>query len=336
MKGKKYFEFRADKETGLPAIWLGLDGRDIAVNPFSLYNIFWDCSRKNYFGKGISAYFLIFPDKVYGCFNDDARGLYRTAFDREDFIGSALQALGELCGAVLQGERTAYRAFGKVTAENIMAGLKDLSIPGNYSQIKETEIEIERFSFKFLEPFSCDTPYGISVGRRSYSSFLSDWTTDFNMTRIGLERFLLDYETEIKLCYEDVPTIIRLENQILFTQDYRVSDKDIVKVSVIPDGFSKKNPNLYGWCDRCQLASALYLGLLEICITETDWFDRECYGSWDDYRLATYNKLQSCIIENCIKGNYEDEFSFMPRQRVVCNTDEMKRDYKHLKETLQL
>ena len=101
----------------------------------------------------------------------------------------------------------------------------------------------------------------------------------------------------------------------------------------IPDEFHKE-PNRYGWCEPCQLITSLYLGLLGLCIKNTDWFDGDYPGNWNNFRLATYNKLQSCVIENYIKGVEEDDFRYHPRQRVIKSVEEMLVDYDNLLKTL--
>ena len=103
---------------------------------------------------------------------------------------------------------------------------------------------------------------------------------------------------EINLHYEDSPTIIRLNTSSL--DRYR----KISRITIIPNEFVNV-PNVYGRCDTRQLFRSLYLGLLSLCIRETDWFDND-YVDWSDFRLATYNKLQSCAIENFIIGIKED------------------------------
>ena len=328
------FEFKIANEFDKPAIWFRLHDRDVLVNPFMLYNLFCNCEGDEYFSKGITARFNISKDEVFGSFRDDSFGYYDIEFQRNSFVESALRALDDLCNATIRGEVTIYYYVEKGTAEKMKSELNNLIIPRNYYQIRENEIKVERFLFNFVKPYSCDTHFVIMIGNREYESNLSDWSTDFNLIRMDIEKFILTYNAEIKLHYEDSPTIIRLSKPNLFDSNYWPSKKDVTKVTIIPDEFAHM-PIMCGYCEPRQLISELYLGLLSICIGETDWFDR-CggyEGNWDDLRLAIYNKLQSCMIENYINGITEDDFTFYPRQRVINSVDAMKDDFKNLKNT---
>lgn len=185
----------------------------------------------------------------------------------------------------------------------------------------------ERFTFNFIEPYSCDTPFVITLGDKRYRACLSDWSTNFNKIRLEIENSLLTYyrETEIKLYFEDSPTIIRV----------RSDWENIANVTIVPNDFINAS-NIYARCEPRKLIVALYLGLLEICIKETDWTEDRYGWRWDAFRLATYNKLQSCVIEDYILGLEEDEYTYRPRQRVINTVEEMLVDYKKLQNTLSL
>ena len=116
----------------------------------------------------------------------------------------------------------------------------------------------ERFTFNFIEPYSCDTPFVITLGDKRYRACLSDWSTNFNKIRLEIENSLLTYyrETEIKLYFEDSPTIIRV----------RSDWENIANITIVPNDFINAS-NIYARCEPRKLIVALYLGLLEICIT---------------------------------------------------------------------
>ena len=324
------FQFKIANGNDKPAIWFMLLDREMMVYPYVLYSILWDDCVNYWFCRGIKATFHIFSDEVCGYFYDESCGSYNIDYQKDCFIESALQSLNDLCNTILRGEQTEYKDFNIHAAEQLLVGLNDLAVPRSYSQIFDNDIKIEPFVFEFEEPYACDTNYTIRIGNKKHESSLSDWTTDFNLIRLEIERCVLTYypDTDIKLYYEDSPTIIRLRNISLHHSGNRAT-----KVTIIPTGFIKE-PNTYGWCDPRQLFGALYLGLLGICIKDTDWFDEGYYGSWDEFRLATYNKLQSCVIENYLKGIEEDEQSFLPRQRIVNSVEEMLADYKKLQQQL--
>lgn len=301
------------------------------VYPLALYQLLWDCYSDIYFCQAINARFHIFNEEVCGYYHDDVFGYYYEEYQRNSFLESAIQTLKELCDVVLNDEETAYNNFGVDAAKQMKVGLRELIIPRNCCQIKENEIKVEQFSFDFTEPFCCDTRYVIKIGERKYESYLSEWTLDFNLIRMEMEKTILTYfnESDIKLNFEDSPTIIHLRKSTIWKPDYSFSEKEVVKVTIIADEFHKE-PNLYGWCEPKQLILSLYLGLLGICMRDSNWFDDEYNGNWNDFRLASYNKLQSCVIENYLKGIREDEHTFMPRQRIIRTVEEMIEDYQGL------
>lgn len=312
------FEFKVAEGEDKPAIWFPLQGKEILIFPLRLYHILWDWNRdKCYFSPGINANISIFSDEVRGRFQDESCGAYDIVFQKSSFVESAVSSLYDLCNAVVKGEQTIYSGeeFGENAAEQILSGLKDCAYK---------ESQIEHFTFNFVDPYACDTHFVITIGNRKYESNLSDWSTNFNRIRVNIERYLLTYhkESEIELFYEDSPSILRLRN---------ISHKKArtTSVTIIPNEFVG-GPNLFGECDSRQLISSLYLGLLGICIRDTNWFDRSDEGDWDEFRIATYNKLQSSVIENYIKGVEEDDFSFFPRQRIIRSVEAMKEDYTNL------
>jgi hypothetical protein len=144
-----------------------------------------------------------------------------------------------------------------------------------------------------------------------------------------MEVFVLSLwsSTEIELYFEDSPTFIQMRNGT------SSNSNTLTRVTIIPNDFTKA-PNIYGWCNKRQLVSSLYLGFLGVSIRESNWFDGENVGNWSDFRLATYNKLQSCVIENFIKSVGEDEQTHLPRQRIINSVEDMMLDYQNLRETL--
>lgn len=317
MKDTNIFEFKVANGVDKPAIWFKLHGREVIIHPYNLYDILWQFSKRHYICWEIQAEFSFLEDEVCGTFDDEIYGLYKINFDKSSFVESAILALKKCCDAVLGNEEVRYDDYGERAAKQMLIGLKDL---------KNNDNTIEHFSFEFVEPYACDTAYKIKIGDKEYISALSDWSNDFNKIRLEIENSLFAYynskETDIELFFEDSPTIIRLRNKI-------------ARVTIIPNEFAKV-PNVYGLCEPRQLIRALYLGLLGLCITETDWTEERYGWSWDKFRLATYNKLQSCVIEDYILGVKEDEFTYRPRQRVINTVDEMLVDYKKLQNTLSI
>ena len=94
---------------------------------------------------------------------------------------------------------------------------------------------------------------------------------------------------------------------------------------------------LIGWCDGQQVVRSLYLGLLQLCITPSEKYDPNYHDglTWDEFRLATYNQLQSCILEHYIIVRAEHTRLSYPRQRGMSSVEEMEKDYAELCEKLK-
>ncbi len=325
---KDRFQYKIANGIDKPAIWFRIHEREVLIFPLNLYNALWGDYSQFLFSKEIKASFRIFKDSVYGSFHDDIFGYYYINFAKDCFIDSAIQTLHDLSDAILRGEETAYGKYKKNTAEHLKTGLLDLE-----NKRKNDEgVTIEHFSFKFIEAYCCDTDYVISIGNRSLTTPISNWSTIFNWIRSSIENFIFSNEgpNDVNIYFEDSPTIIRFRSQF---KDEN-SKKRCVRLEIIPNTFVCE-PNIYGICETREVISSLYLGLLELCITETDYFDDvNISTTWEDFRLATYNKLQSCIIENFIMGVEESETSCLPRQRILNTVEEMLEDYHRLKATL--
>lgn len=328
------FEFKIAAGQDLPAIWFMPKKKEVCIFPLELYAILWECDKELCISHGIKARFQIFSQEVFGYYFDDSCGAYQIEYDRDAFINSAIKALKDLCYYVIKNGVCYYRNFTVETAEALLLGIDNLSIPRNYSQIFFNEICIEDFSFRFIEPYSGDTAYKIIIGNRSYVSNLSDWTTDFNQLRNELESFVLSAwsKNEVHLHFEDSPTILRLESRILFPTN--VVHSETVRLTIIPDEFSKY-PIVFGWCRPRQVIRAIYLGLLELFTTDTDRFEDGFGGIWEEFRLRAYNQVQSCIIENYINEKAELEQVYLYRNRIVHSVEEMLFDFKSLQNLLK-
>ena len=278
------------------------------------------------------ASFHIYSDEVCGDFKDKHIGIYRIIFDKEQFIDTAKKSLKELCRWCLEGKETIYGDYKPHELNRLKECIDGLQFPRSHSQVFANDIKIEEFTFEFTEPYCCDTHYRITIGGRYFESNLSDWTTDFNLIRLQMEAFALGYgKYDIELHFEDSPTTIRLAYRTLHH-----NKGNAIQVTIQPDTFVN-GPICYGWCKKKQVLSALYLGLLSLCITPTDWFEHVNEGySWDEFRLATYNKLQSCVIENTIMGIEENDATYLPRQRIVNSIEEMTDDYAQLQIKLKV
>ena len=193
------FEFKTANSKEKPAIWFRLRNRDVIVEPLGLYDVLWDCNRKHYFSYGVYAQFLILDDGIYGSFQDSSYGNYEFEYSKSIFLESAIQSLNALCCYVIEGKATEYGSFTKYAAIKMKEGLEYLNVPAKYYQILEDDVEIEQFSFKFVEPYVCDTPYEIQIGSKTYESNLTDWSTNFNRIRLEMEKSLLIFHEDMDI-----------------------------------------------------------------------------------------------------------------------------------------
>ncbi len=326
IKSREQFVFKVADESEKPAIWLRLRKKEVMVFPIPLFESLWDCYKKRRISQGIEACFQFFKDEVFGYYYDETCGSYRIEHDRDKYIDSAISALTALCRHIIAGNESPYYRFDKETAEYMLTDLQHIVIPKSYAQLFYDEISVEDFSFRFLEPYNCDTAYEIKIGNRAYFSNLSDWTTDFDILRNEIESFIYapwkDY-SDVNLHFEDSPTILRLRMRNLFWNESGLS------VKIIPEEFSHR-PAIFAWCKPQQLVRSLYLGILELFTIETDWFDHEFYGDWESFRLKSYNQFQSNVIEDYIKGVKESDRT-ASRNRIMCSVEEMLDDYQKLK-----
>lgn len=327
------FEFRCAEGSEKPAIWFFLKDRYVQVYPYELFHSIWDGYKRRAFCSNVYLQVDIYENVVRADFYDYNTGYYQIEYDRNTFIDSAITSLQDMCSHILNGGETNYsQKFTINHIEKLREGLDNFVIPKkSYNQIHPEKINIEKFSFSFIEPYGYDTEYEITIGNKVYRSFLSDWGTDFNTIRMQMESFAMTCigEINIEINCEDDPTIMVLR-KYAYSQD----EGGVTKLTIIPDGFDE-GPITCGWCDHKEFLISLYLGLLRLCIVETDRYDFDYFGgSWNEFRLATYNKLQSCIIENYILGKTEDDYSYLPRQRVINSVEDMMEDYNNLCITL--
>lgn len=319
------FEFQKRNNEDAPAIWFQLHGRYIKIDPYALYDALWCNFERRFFSVEIEEPGFL-EDKFSWFYNDDIQ--------RNALTESATRSLTEFCNAILACKQTAHRRdWEESTAERMLAGLDALAL-----HRKSDNKKIERFSFDFVDPFSCKTDFAIKIGDRKYEEDMYGYDTDFNQIRHDIEGALLwEHNSngigpeEIRLRDEDCHTTIRLDNYYLFG-----NPELMAKVTIV---FGDCLPQVCGYCNVRQMISALYLGLLKICLAEVDidfeLINRE-YGGWDNMRLVIYNNLQSCVIEDYIKGEDYELFTNRPRQRFITSVEEMKADYQRLQEELKM
>ena len=341
----------ASDENSKHAIKVTIRGVEYIVEPYQIFNSIY---RK----KG---YFLLFLNGKDYCSNkatlrvdtevkgyginwiiSTANGPWDIlpAFDISIYINNVKEILDKLLTAINEGEPVLYNDKRKFRHKYNL----QCEINGMCLQIKNTkamlltpyprlcDVKIEEFSFRFVEEYSCDTTYEITLGERKYLSSLSDWSNELEHIRYMLEGICYERKAEIKICFEDAPATIILEESKVRANNNTYSIEDdykIIEVTVIPDSFVK-GPILYGYCQREQVVNALYQGLLKLAMRHSNWFDNEPESSiisWDKYKMVIYNKLKSPIVEDYINKIGVKEYSFRNRQRVIKRIFTIDPDY---------
>lgn len=323
---EKVFVFKEIEST--KGIYINLKGEERMVFPYELFNVLWNCNEKRNLSKDTEAKFQIFQKEVWGYYFDSKNGYYSECYNRDIFVNSAIKSLKDLCVFIQKEETSIYNNIRIPHSERLMEGLNNLLLPKNYSQVFRKEIKVEYFHFEFVEEYSCDSGFELAIGDRSYRSCLSDWSNDFNLIRYELEGFtMFEFPRPLSIHFEDSSNTIEIEKTSLYENDNK---EDIVKVTFMPDSFVG-GPIIFGWCNLRQVLRSLYLGFLRLFIADSRWFNdgTEAYD-WDVFRLASYNKIQSCIIEDYIFGISERVDNYRSRQRIINSVNEMTADFKTL------
>lgn len=248
-------------------------------------------------------------------------------FAKSNYVNDIENVLGELLETIKNGEPVIYDS-----KRNLYYKYNLLSeVYGMCEQIRNTKqmlllhfpqyrnVNIEKFSFRFIKEYSCDTNYEITLGNRKFRSALSDWSNELEHIRYMIEGLAYNRHTEIKLYFEDEPTRIIFSENSVRTDDDTYSNEikyDVLTVTIVPNGFVE-GPILHGYCRRGQAVKALYQGLLKLAMRYSRWFEQypeNTVATWDEYKFVIYNKLKSPIIEDYINNIGVEEYSFRSRQ----------------------
>jgi hypothetical protein len=334
------FMFTAN-EKGVYAIRVIVKNVEYIVEPYQIFNTIY--SSKKYF-------FLYLNEEEYCgnkttlCANTEIKDdiiLWRISssdkpnydfniFAKSNYVNDIENVLGELLEIIKNGEQVIYNSkrnfYYKYNLQSEISGMCE--------QIRNTKqilllhfpryhnVIIEEFSFSFIEEYSCDTDYKITLGNRKFRSALSDWSNELEHIRYMIEGLIYKRQTEIKIRFEDDPTTIFFNEINIRTDENTFSNEDkykILEVTIVPNSFVK-GPILHGYCRREQAVKALYEGLLKLSMRHSKWFECDLgYGriSWEEYKMVVYNKFKSPIIEDYINKIAVEESSFRCRQREI-------------------
>jgi hypothetical protein len=294
------FQYKSLVQSTPKGIYITLNGEPRWVCPKVLYSKLWDCYKREWMGDEFEASFQIFKDEVWCYIFDYRSGQLILKFERDSFISDAKTALQSFCEDIITNNATIYqdRYLSCEGAQKMVEGLQRMIIPQNYSQLFSTDVKVEKFTFKFIEEYSCDTEFIIGFGDRLYRSSFSDWSNEFEILRYELEGLVVRGRGQVELNFEDASNIIDVRG--CYLHDTR--DSSCVKVTFTPDGFVG-SPILFGYCKRKEVVEKLYRGFMELFSRDTSWFDDGHEGvTWDEFRANAIAQLRSQIIEEYLRN----------------------------------
>lgn len=260
-------------------------------------------------------------------------------FELKDFLKTAENVINCLCHDIDSQTPTAYdniihpKEITKITGQ--LKALKLFLMP---QRPRSSEINEELLTFdcpaldKDEKEWAYDIPYVIMVENREIKSDISDWANDMDYIRYQLESYCYCRQAQIKLYYEDEPTIINLKqvNALASTKSIgsgiAYSYDDFLKIEIQPNSFIKGSA-IYGFCNERQAIKELYEGLLNVGRIGYEFKEYDFDNPWDYDAMVFYNHIKSPIIERYISGIKEDYNSIVERQRIIHHVFTISPDY---------
>ena len=260
-------------------------------------------------------------------------------FGLKDFLKIAEEVFTSLCHDVANKTVTAYdNIINAQEITKIFIQLKVLKLFVMPQRLRSSEINEELLTFNCPaldsdeREWACDIPYILKIGNREIKSGISDWTNDMDYIRYQLESYCYCRQAQIKLYFEDEPTIINLKqvsalastksigSRIACSYDY------FLEVEIQPNSFIKGSA-IYGFCNERQAIKELYEGLLNVGRVGYEFKDYDFNNPWDYDAIVFYNHIKSPIIERYISGIKEDYNSIVERQRIINHVFTISPDY---------
>ena len=311
------------------------------------YRLIWpDCFFKKLWAEDEWRYVEVGPDLLmydldvssFVVFDKDL-GRKEVTFDLEE-LRENFKAVYEEYQRLYQSEAPSVYEDDDYLQDDISNYLS--SIDTLFDTLRDVEhLDNEQFvpfTFEFTAPHDTNrTPYRIKIGENEFFSSLDDQFTDFNRLRADIELAVLiddPYRKDHRIHLEWSGFSAKLTLEIQYIRSKWNGIRDVMKVTLEPE---YSDDILIGWCDGQQVVSSLYLGLLQLCTMPSEKYDPDAHEglSWDEFRLATYNQLQSCILEHYIIGRAEHTRQSYPRQRWMSSVEDMEKDYAELCEKLK-
>lgn len=260
-------------------------------------------------------------------------------FGLKDFLKIAEEVFTSLCHDVANKTVTAYdNIINAQEITKIFIQLKVLKLFLMPQRLRSSEINEELLTFNCPaldsdeREWACDIPYILKIGNREIKSGISDWTNDMDYIRYQLESYCYCRQAQIKLYFEDEPTIINLKqvsalastksigSRIACSYDY------FLEVVIQPNSFIKGSA-IYGFCNERQAIKELYEGLLNVGRVGYEFKDYDFNNPWDYDAIVFYNHIKSPIIERYISGIKKDYNSIVERQRIINHIFTISPDY---------
>lgn len=260
-------------------------------------------------------------------------------FGLKDFLKIAEEVFTSLCHDVANKTVTAYdNIINAQEITKIFIQLKVLKLFLMPQRLRSSEINEELLTFNCPaldsdeREWGCDIPYILKIGNREIKSGISDWSNDMDYIRYQLESYCYCRQAQIKLYFEDEPTIINLKQVSALASTKSIgsgiaySYDDFLKVEIQPNSFIKGSA-IYGFCNERQAIKELYEGLLNVGRVGYEFKDYDFNNPWNYDAIVFYNHIKSPIIERYISGIKEDYNSIVERQRIINHVFTISPDY---------
>ena len=260
-------------------------------------------------------------------------------FGLKNFLKVAEEVIGCICHDVVNKITTAYdNIIPPQEIAKIVGQLKALKLFLMPQRLRSSEINEELLTFNCPaldideKEWACDIPYALKIGNREIKSDISDWSNDMDYVRYQLESYCYCRQAQIKLYFEDEPTIINLKKVSALASANSIGSSivynydDYLRVEIQPNSFIKGSA-VYGFCNERQAIQELYEGLLNIGRVGYEFNDYDLNNPWDYDAMVLYNHIKSPIIERYISGIKEDYNSIVERQRIIHHVLTISPDY---------
>lgn len=191
---------------------------------------------------------------------------------------------------------------------------------GNHKRLDGYQL-VDKFWIKCIQPGdllndSCgwmDVKYQIQVGDNIWESWISEWSTDWDMIRHDLEHLIWHKETEILLCNEDEPTRIILRKESALESTVAVGPgiaynwERLIRIEIVPDnyieGYDEGTKPFVGYARLLDVIKALYSGLQTLATAYPE--ENEDYPEFTKDNVS--RKLTSPMMEEYIESLTHEE-----------------------------